>query len=163
MSSSHASSLRQSEPLLPPKSLKEPVEPLSPPASTAIKVLSVVRIAVGAAFTIAPRFSFALSQFPIPAAYAFMPRLFGIRDLALGELLLTAEDKNSPDGGRREIKRTLWAGIGCDLVDVAAVAYGVANGTLPKPPALIIGGGAIAFIAMATIGMRGLEKEKARA
>lgn len=85
-----------------------------------------------------------------------MPRLFGVRDLALGELLFTAEDKDSPNGGRREIKRALLAGIGCDCVDVASIVFGVATGTVGKAPALIFAGGAAAFVGLGALGMRGL-------
>jgi hypothetical protein len=134
--------------------------PLSKTATTSIQALSILRLAVGAACTIAPRFACGLFYFPIPAAYAVMPRLFGVRDVALAELLYTAEDKNSPNGGRREIKRALWAGIGCDVVDIASLAFGVATGTVGKAPAAIIGGGAVAFIGLAALSFRGLREEK---
>ena len=79
-----------------------------------------------------------------------------MRDLALGELLLTAEAKNSPNGGRREIKRALWAGIGCDVADVASIAFALATGTMGRAPAVIFGGGAVAFLGLAGVSMRGL-------
>jgi hypothetical protein len=134
--------------------------PLSSTTTTSIKALSFLRLAVGAACTIAPRFACGLFYFPIPAAYAVMPRLFGVRDIALAELLYTAEDKNSSNGGRREIIRSLWAGIGCDAVDIASLAFGVATGTVGKAPAVIIGGGAVAFIGLAAVSLRGIREEK---
>jgi hypothetical protein len=95
-------------------------------------------------------------QFPVPAAYSVMPRLFGVRDLVIGELLLTAGDDKLPDGGRREIKRMLWANIGTDVVDVGSILIGLATGTVGRAPAAIFGGGAAAFVILGAIGMRGL-------
>lgn len=161
MAPSTISSQHQTDPLLPPKRMNEQhVASLSSGTSTSIKALSFLRLAVGAACTVAPRFTCGLFYLPVPAAYAVMPRLFGVRDVALAELLYTAEDKNSPTGGKREIRRSLWAGIGCDAVDILSLAYGVATGTVGKVPAAIIGGGAVAFIALAAIGMKGVREEE---
>ncbi|KAF2262691.1 hypothetical protein CC78DRAFT_605740 [Lojkania enalia] len=146
----------QSEPLLPSKLANEQFSSLSTTSTTAIKALSILRIAVGASCIIAPRWSCALFQFPIPAAYSVMPRIFGVRDLILGELLITAENKESPDGGRREIKRALWANIGADVVDVGSVLFGLATGTVGRAPAAIFGGGAAAFVILGVLGLRGL-------
>ena len=85
-----------------------------------------------------------------------MPRLYAIRELALGELLLTAEDKTSPTGGRREIKRALWANIGCDAVDICSVAFGLASGTIGRLPAALLGGPAAVAIGLGTLGLKGL-------
>jgi hypothetical protein len=161
MAPSSTSSQHQTDPLLSPKLVNEQhAAPLSSATSTSIKALSFLRLAVGAACTIAPRFACGLFYFPVPAAYAVMPRLFGVRDIALAELLYTAEDKNSPTRGRREIRRSLWAGIGCDAVDILSLAYGVATGTVGKAPAAIIGGGAVAFIALAAVGLKGIREEE---
>ncbi|KAF2193397.1 hypothetical protein K469DRAFT_712153 [Zopfia rhizophila CBS 207.26] len=156
MAPSSTTSHNQTDPLLPSKLINEQPEHLPSTSSTSIKALSILRIAVGASCLIAPRFSCALFQFPIPAAMSVMPRLFGVRDLVLGELLLTAEDKNGPDRGRREIKRALWAGIGTDAVDIASILVGVVTGTVGRIPAAIFGGGAVAFIGLGALGMRGL-------
>ncbi|KAF2468518.1 uncharacterized protein BDR25DRAFT_344244 [Lindgomyces ingoldianus] len=147
----------QSERLLAPKPMNEQYsEPLSSTSSGAIRALSILRIAVGAGCLIAPRWTCALFQFPIAASVSVMPRLFGGRDLVLGELLMTAEDENAHDGGRREIKRALWAGIGTDAIDIGAIAFGVATGTVGKLPGAIFAGGAVAFIGLGALGMRGL-------
>ena len=136
--------------------MNEQHEPVSSNLSVAIKILGIHRVALGAFCLIAPRFSCALFQFPVPAAYSIMPRLFGVRDLVLGELLLTAEDKNSSGGGKREIKRALWANIGTDCVDLASIAFGVATGTFGKTPALIFGGGAAASAVVGGLIMRSM-------
>jgi hypothetical protein len=157
MTPSSISSQHQTDPLLAPKIQNEQrTEPLSRTNATAIKALAALRIGAGVALMIAPRWTCALFQFPVPAAYSVLPRLFGIRDFALGELLLTAEDKNSPDGGRREIKRALWAGIGCDIADAASIAYGLATGTVGRAPALLLAGSAALAFGVGAVGVRGL-------
>lgn len=88
---------------------------------------------------------------------AVLARLFGIRDLILGELLLTAEDKKLPDGGKREIKRALWANLAADAVDMCNIGFAVATGTIEGLPAAIFGGGAALLVALEAGVMRGLQ------
>lgn len=85
-----------------------------------------------------------------------MARLFGGREVVLGELLITAEDKNSPTGGRREIKRALWANIGADTIDVCSVIFAVATGTMGKIPGVLFGGGAAVALGLGALGLKGL-------
>jgi hypothetical protein len=92
------------DPLLggPPK-LKD-VGAFQPPSSTTqavIKVLTVVRFATGAACIVAPRFTCAMFKLNVPAEQALLVRMVGARDASFGELLITAEDKERGDGGRR--------------------------------------------------------------
>lgn len=47
-----------------------------------------------------------------------LPRMFGVRELMVGEFLWTAENK-------RETKKAIQMGMGVDAVDFASVAYGV--------------------------------------
>ncbi|KAF2001889.1 hypothetical protein P154DRAFT_618968 [Amniculicola lignicola CBS 123094] len=148
----------QSEPLLPPKLMNDHPETLSPTSANVLKAFSVMRVALGAALIVAPRWSCALFQLPIPAAYLVLSRLVGIRDVALGELLFTAEDKTGPDGGRREIKRALWANIATDTADVAAVAYAFAVGNMGRAPAAMLGGGGILYMLLGTVVLRGLRE-----
>ncbi|KAF2116167.1 hypothetical protein BDV96DRAFT_44569 [Lophiotrema nucula] len=94
----------QTDPLIPNKlSNERTADPLPKTNATAIKALGALRIALGVACLVAPRWSCALFQFPVPAAYSVMPRLIGVRDLVIGELLITAENKESHDGGKREV------------------------------------------------------------
>ncbi|CAO2655765.1 Nn.00g045680.m01.CDS01 [Neocucurbitaria sp. VM-36] len=92
------------DPLLGAQSKLMNNDPNSPPLSsttlTAIKALSLIRIATGAACLVAPRFTCALFKYPVPAEQALLVRMFGVRDAVFGELLITAEDKTAPDGGR---------------------------------------------------------------
>ncbi len=76
---------------------------LSRTTQTAIKALSVIRIATGAACLVAPRFTCALFQYKVPAEQTILVRMFGVRDAVLGELLITAENKETHDQGRRYV------------------------------------------------------------
>ncbi|KAH7245172.1 hypothetical protein BKA59DRAFT_526690 [Fusarium tricinctum] len=113
----------QTEPLLGGKATDITVrKQLSSVTSTTIKTVSILRIIFGGACVIAPQTTCEIFFYSVPAAFSILPRLFGIRDLLLGALLVTAEDKNVPSGGRRELRRTLWANIAADSVDVVSIA-----------------------------------------
>ena len=146
----------QSEPLIPSKLSAEHAEPLSYTTSTAIKVLSLVRIALGAATFIAPKWTCALFQFPIPVSASVLARLFGVREIILGELLITAEDKGSPAGGRRELRRTLLANLGADTVDICSVGFAVATGAMSRVAGALFVGAALGLVGLELIGLRGL-------
>ncbi len=128
------------------------------PAGTlwAIKALSYVRIATGAACLVAPQFTCALFKYNVPVGSALLVHMVGARDGVLGELLLTAEDKNAPDGGRREMRRALWTGIAADAIDIGSLAYAVAKGHVGKPTGGLFGAGAIVFIGLGAWGLRSL-------
>jgi hypothetical protein len=111
---------------------------------------------LGGACVIAPQTTCEIFFYPVPAAFSILPRLFGIRDLLLGALLVTAEDKNVPSGGRRELRRTLWANIVADSVDVISIVLSLAQGNLGRLPAAALGGGAGIFLIMEGMTMRGL-------
>ncbi|KAF2706425.1 hypothetical protein K504DRAFT_459731 [Pleomassaria siparia CBS 279.74] len=156
MAPSSIKSNNQTEPLLSPNPSSSQVEPLTSTTSSAIKALSILRIITGASVLIAPIWTCGIFRLPIPASAGVVVRLVGARDIALGELLLTAEDKSSWTGGRREIKRALWTGIGTDAVDVCSLLVGVATGTLGRVPAALFGGGAALFLGLGAVGLRGL-------
>lgn len=78
-----------------------PLQPVSTNAHTALKALAIIRIATGAACLAAPRFTCALFKYNVPVEQTLLVRMFGVRDAVLGELLITAENKNASDGGRR--------------------------------------------------------------
>ncbi|KAJ4991999.1 hypothetical protein SVAN01_02594 [Stagonosporopsis vannaccii] len=131
-------------------------EPVSAATLWAIKALSYMRIATGAAVLVAPQFTCALFKYNVPVGSALLVRMVGARDGVLGELLLTAEDKNAPDGGRREIRRALWTGIAADAIDIGSLAYAVAKGHVGKPTGGLFGAGAVVFIGLGALGLRGL-------
>lgn len=142
------------EPLLPSKAINK--HPLTQTSSSAIKALSILRIALGASTVIAPRWTCGLFMLPLPATSGILARLFGVGDIVLGELLITAEDKNSADGGRREVKRALWAGIGADCVGLASFAFELAAGNVGRTPSFLFAGGAAACIGLGALGLQGL-------
>jgi hypothetical protein len=74
---------------------------LSSTTQTVIKTMSVIRIATGVACLLAPRFTCALFKYHVPVEQSLIVRMVGGRDAMLGAILITAEDKNQADGGRR--------------------------------------------------------------
>ena len=82
--------------------------------------------------------------------------MVGARDVVLGELPLTAEDKNAPDGGRREMRRKVWTGMAVDAIDIGSLAYAVAKGHVGKPTWGLFSAGAVVFIGLGAWGLRGL-------
>lgn len=122
----------------------------------ATKALSYARIATGAACLVAPQFTCALFKYNVPIGSALLVRMVGARDLAMGELLLTAEDKDAPDGGKREMRRAIWTGLAADVIDIGSLAYAVAKGHAGKPTGGLFGAGAVVFIGLGTWGLRGL-------
>lgn len=131
-------------------------EPISASTQYAIKALSYVRIATGVACLVAPQFTCALFKYNVPVGSALLVRMVGARDGVLGELLLTAEDKNAPDEGRQEMRRAIWTGIAADAIDIGSLAYAVAKGHAPKPTGALFGAGAVVFIGLGALGLRGL-------
>ncbi|KIL93756.1 hypothetical protein FAVG1_02317 [Fusarium avenaceum] len=157
MASPSTPSSNQTEPLLSIKATDITVpKQLSSVTSTTIKTVSFLRVVLGAACVIAPQLTCEIFFYPVPAAFSILPRLFGIRDLLLGALLVTAEDRNIPSGGRRELRRTLWANIAADSVDVISIVLSLAQGNLERLPAAALGGGAGIFLIMEGMAMRGL-------
>ncbi|OAL53959.1 hypothetical protein IQ07DRAFT_640976 [Pyrenochaeta sp. DS3sAY3a] len=133
-----------------------PVAPLSSTTQTAIKALSVIRVATGVACVFAPIFTCGLFKYTVPVENSLLVRMFGVRDFVMGELLITAEDKKSPDGDRREIRRAIWTGIAVDTVDIGSVAYAVAMGHVGKTTGGLLGAAALGAIGLAAVGLRGL-------
>lgn len=102
----HSDRGNSNDPLLggPPKLASDPAHhAISPLNQTAIKVLAAIRVVTGAACLIAPRYTCALFRYIVPAEHTLLVRMVGARDVVFGELLITAEDKNREDGGRRQV------------------------------------------------------------
>lgn len=74
----------------------------------------------------------------------------------LGGLLLTAEDKHAPDGGRREFKRAVWANMAADTIDIGGLVYAVAKGHVGKSTGGLFGAGAVVSMGLGAWGLRGL-------
>jgi hypothetical protein len=77
--------------------------PLSSTTQMTIKVLAILRLVTGTACLIAPHYTGVVFKYNIPAESTLLVRMTGVRDVVLGELLITAEDKDSRDGGRRQV------------------------------------------------------------
>jgi len=144
----------QTSPLLPPTSSDE--HSYNAPnrfTQGAINVLSIGRLVGGVAGVVAPGFAAGLFRIPVSGEALIFPRLFSVREGVLAELLWTAD--GTRDGGR-ELKRALWANIATDALDVASCAFGFATGTMSRSAASLFGGGAMFFLALGVVGLRGV-------
>ena len=117
--SSANKSVSPTSPLLSNPTTTEP-QPIPSSSALAINTLALGRIAFGVSSIIAPAFTFGLFRFPIPATLMALPRMFGVRELMVGEFLWAAESK-------RETRKAVLMGMGVDAVDFASVAYGVSE------------------------------------
>lgn len=129
---------------------------ISASTSYAIKALAYMRIATGAASLIAPQFTCALFKYNVPIGSALLVRMVGAREGVLGELLLTAQDKDAPDGGRREMRRAIWTGLAVDAIDIGSLVYAVVKGHALKSTGGLFGAGAVVFMGLGAWGLRGL-------
>src|ERR1700761_6000400 len=73
-----------------------PPKPLSSFITTEITALGLLRIVAGGACLLAPTLTGRIFHIPIGPQSIILVRMFGIRDVVLGELLLTA-DKSGKD------------------------------------------------------------------
>jgi len=80
--------------------------------------LMAVRFGLGATAWFAPRFTGRVMLLDVDAnpALPYLMRLFGVRDVLMGVVLVT--------GRGRERDRQLWYGVAIDLIDVSAAAIG---------------------------------------
>ncbi|KAF2802249.1 uncharacterized protein BDZ99DRAFT_207134 [Mytilinidion resinicola] len=143
----------QTSPLLPPTSKDHLSNTPNRLTQGAINVLSITRLVAGTACVIAPGFTTGLFRIPVSGQALILPRIFGVREGVLAELLWTAEGTQSD---KWELKRALWAGVAADTLDVASCAFGLATGALSRPAAGLFGGGATIFLALGAIGLRGV-------
>ncbi|KAF2689992.1 hypothetical protein K458DRAFT_483510 [Lentithecium fluviatile CBS 122367] len=147
----------QTSPLLLPKPANDQpttTTQLSHPTTTAIKTLAILRLGIGAASLITPRWACALFQYSLPQGSSIIGRLFGIREVILGELLYTSEDKNAIDGGRREVRRALWCNIAADTVDICSVGFAVATGGMGRVPGALFAGGAVVGVGLGALCLK---------
>jgi hypothetical protein len=128
----------------------------SPVSTLMINSLSYMRLGMGTAFLIAPSQVASLLQVTVLPNSVLFVRLFAIRDLLFGQQLYTAESQTQPDGGKREIKRALWAGIMADAVDMCSIAIAYSSGTLSAFPASLLMSGAVSGIGMGFLGLNGM-------
>lgn len=122
-----------------------------------VTALGVLRIGVGAACIIAPQFTCNLFRLPASPQIALVTRLTGVRDIVLGELLLTAN--RSGEDKHHELKRTLWANVATDVVDVGSCAVALYTGAVGRTAAGLFGGGAVLFVLLGVESLVGLRKK----
>ena len=122
----------------------------------ATNILSYSGIAAGAGCLVAPQFTCALFKWNVPVGSTLLVRMVGARDGVLGGLLLTAEDKNAPDGGRRELRRAIWTGMAANTIDMGCLAYAVAKGHVGVSTGGLFGAGFVVFMGLGAWGLRGL-------
>jgi len=67
-----------------------------------------------------------------------------------------ADDKTSLGGTRRELKRTLWANVGCDMVDICSLGFAVASGHIGRLPGALLAGGAAVCAGLGLLGLNGI-------
>jgi hypothetical protein len=113
------------------------------------RILSSLRVAIGVGAWATPNLTgrlFGLDPKGNPQS-AFLARLFGVRDIALGV------GTTATSGGSR---RMWWQlGIACDLMDAAAAALAARNGTVPKAAAIMAGGTALAAAGLGAAALAG--------
>ena len=116
-----------------------------------VQRLVFTRGAIGMAAWLAPRLSgrlFGLDPEGNPQA-AYLGRLFGVRDVALGFGL------SSSRGPER--RQWLQIGVACDVADAAAGLLAGRAGDLPKRSTVLVTGTALLAAAMGVAAMRGEE------
>jgi hypothetical protein len=117
--------------------------------ATALNTLAALRTAVGVTSYVAPNFGgklFGLEPEANPQA-AYLGRLFGIRDLALGVGTLRAKKKAQDNW--------IEMGILCDAADVVAAFAGGGKGYLSPKTTALVAAPAIAATALGVIALRG--------
>jgi hypothetical protein len=103
--------------------------PIPTSSALAINALAFGRISLGLACLVAPTFTLGLLKLPIPANMTLIPRMFGGREIVVGEWTRSAkeDDKDGAEGGRRELTRGMRLNTLVDALDFAAVGYGVSH------------------------------------
>jgi hypothetical protein len=112
---------------------------------------------------VSPTLSARIFRLSIDNDGIIITRLFGIRDLVLGAILLKAAPArwspsaltSDPIGHQAALKQVLQIGAIIDAVDVCSSTIGVADGSLVGPAVGLVGGGAAFFCVLAWIGIRG--------
>jgi len=163
----------QTSPLLNTSTAKTTTSPTPPTpfAKTALTILGTTRVIFGTACLIAPVWTLGLLGIPIAPAAALFPRAFGVRDIVMGELLLSADtssdkedgnNNNNPaaagDRGRREVRRLLYGGMAADVVDIVVVGLALEAGHVGWAGFGSVVGAAVISIVLAVESLIGYTK-----
>ena len=115
--------------------------------STFRKTFGILRLIPGVLFLFAPSAASRLFLIPFGPEAAIAGRLFGVREVVIGTLLLRAKDQE-------ESRRLYTQAIAIDCLDLVATAVCFIEGRLDLIPALTtVGGGIVVFIALGLIGL----------
>ena len=125
-------------------------------AKNTTTLLGYGRAITGVAILIAPQFCGRLFRIPITAQSALLARGMGSRDIALGGVLLAANNSIASPGGNREVQRALYAGLAIDLMDIGATTFAFATGQLGRFGAGMFGSAAASCAMLGIIGLRSL-------
>ncbi|SPO03033.1 uncharacterized protein DNG_05714 [Cephalotrichum gorgonifer] len=127
-----------SSPLIPKNLPPNPSTTPAPPSTyrALARAVGAARLLFGASCLLAPAFTMSLLRIPLAGTATTFVRVFGVRDLVLGDLLLLATSSSGdPDGRARraEVMRLLWAGVAVDLLDVCVAQVALGAGDLGMP------------------------------
>ncbi|UNI15493.1 hypothetical protein JDV02_002022 [Purpureocillium takamizusanense] len=148
-----------------------------------IKSLALIRACIGATLAVAPPRLLSLyflmgndTASPHSAAAAavtethhssvLLPRLLGVREVALGLLLWTAFRRHADQRrrgvpqateARRGLRGVLWANLAVDVMDAVSCAAVVAAGMHEKNAAAWFGAGAMVFVVLGALGLLSLD------
>lgn len=135
-------------------------------AVTAVHALAWARVIAGGMAVVVPSLAARLFQLPgisSTSISAYFIRLFGIRDVVIGELTWVHRPKFASPGSaseesmseveRKTLRTILFANVATDAMDVVAAATALSSGAIPRNAALFIGGGAVTFLGLGLIGL----------
>ncbi|KAL1594476.1 hypothetical protein SLS60_010236 [Paraconiothyrium brasiliense] len=144
------------DPLLAQPSSTESPKPIPSSSAFAINVLAMGRIGLGVASLVAPTLTFALFRLPLPANMTLLPRMFGGREIVIGEWTWMTKNEDAADGRHKGLKTAMRLNTVVDALDFASVGYGVATGTIGRLPGGLLAGGALTCIALDLWSLQGL-------
>ncbi|KAK4443186.1 hypothetical protein QBC34DRAFT_417532 [Podospora aff. communis PSN243] len=113
----------------------------SPLAKTLLNIVGITRAAFGVGCLIAPSFALQIVGLSssLSAEASIITRMFGVREIIVGEALLLADRSAkakrgtaAQEAGHEEVKRAIWLNIATDSLDVVALAFALAQGVLDK-------------------------------
>jgi hypothetical protein len=132
-------------------------------SSAAITTLALVRAGVGLGFLVTPQLACRTAGLGIHPQATLLPRLVGVREIALAVLLWSAFSAqrrqnitNSDAGSTTVLRHILWANLLVDLTDVVSCAIIVFIGTPESSTAVLHAGAGIMGSALAVFGLRGI-------
>ncbi|CAI6336740.1 unnamed protein product [Periconia digitata] len=111
------------------------------------RLFAYSRIILGAASVLVPHFTCSLFQFQISNETATVVRLFGVRGIALGSLLMASLDE------KMVWRKVLRANVGCDVIDIGSLAFAVMSGHLDLMPGMFLAGGAASLVCLGGWGL----------